>query len=91
MKRLMDISGKGLRCTTMDNPKIRIESDGCITEVWIDGEKVERATMADFTFHAEPFEVYCEIELYKTDKDGTPVVENQEIPKEYMVVIDTRM
>ena len=74
----------------MDNPKIRIESDGHITEVWIDGQKVEKATMADFEFHAEPFEVYCELEKYQLDKDGEIIVKNDELLKENIVVVDTR-
>lgn len=74
----------------MDNPKIRIESDGHITEVWIDGEKVEKATMADFEFHAEPFKVYCELEKYQLDKDGEIIVKNDELLKENIVVVDTR-
>ena len=73
----------------MENPKIRIESDGRITEVWIDGEKVSKnATMLDFNFHAEPFQVYCEIERYELDKDGK-IVKNNELLREKMVVIDT--
>lgn len=73
----------------MENPKIRIESNGRITEVWIDGQKVEKATMADFEFHAEPLEVYCEIEKYKLDKDGNKIIENDEMLKEKVVVINT--
>ena len=74
----------------MENPKIRIESDGHITEVWIDGQKVEKATMADFEFHAEPWEVYCELEKYQLDKDGEIIVKNDEPLKENIVVVDTR-
>lgn len=73
----------------MVNPKIRIESDGYITEIWVDGQKVDRVTMADFAFHAEPFEVRCELEKYKIDKDGKPIFENDEVLKEAFVVIDT--
>ena len=73
----------------MDNPKIRIESDGHITEVWIDGQKVEKATMADFEFRAEPWEVYCKLEKYQLDKDGGIIVKNDEPLKEKIVVINT--
>lgn len=73
----------------MENPKIRIESNGHITEVWIDGQKVEKATMADFEFHAEPWEVYCELEKYQLDKDGEIIVKNDEPLKEKIVVINT--
>ena len=74
----------------MKNPKLRIESDGIVTEVYIDGKKVEKATMADFLFHAEPFEVYCEIEKYKLNQNLCPCVEENELKKERVVVIDTR-
>ena len=55
----------------MKNPKLRIESDGEITEVYIDGKKVEKATMADFHFHAEPGYVECEVERILLDVDGS--------------------
>lgn len=55
----------------MKNPKLKIESDGAITEVYIDGKKVDKATMADFTFHAEPQYVECEIERYLLNDDGS--------------------
>ena len=54
----------------MENPKLRIESDGEVTEVYIDGKKVDKATMADFKFHAEPLHVECEIERYVLDANG---------------------
>ena len=73
----------------MENPKIRIESNGHITEVWIDGQKVEKATMADFEFHAEPFTVYCELEKYQIGEKGNIIIENGEPLKENMVVIYT--
>lgn len=75
----------------MEKPKIRIESDGYITKIWIDGEKVsDNATMADFKFHAEPREVYCEIEQYVLDGKGNKVIENNNLLREKVVVIDTR-
>ena len=55
----------------MENPKLRIESDGIVTEVYIDGIKVEKATMADFIFHAEPQHVECEIERYLLNDNGS--------------------
>ena len=55
----------------MENPKLRIESDGSITEIYIDGKKVDKATMADFTFHAEPQYVECEIERILLNDDGS--------------------
>ena len=55
----------------MENPKLRIESDGVVTEVYIDGIKVKKAAMADFVFHAEPQHVECEIERYLLNDDGS--------------------
>lgn len=55
----------------MENPKLRIESDGAITEVYIDGKKVDKATMANFSFHAEPQHVECEIERILLNDDGS--------------------
>ena len=52
-------------------------------------KKLKKATMADFEFHAEPFEVYCELEKYKLDKDGNKIIENDEMLKEKVVVINT--
>ena len=73
----------------MENPKIRIESDGHITEVWIDGEKIsDKACMIDF--YAEPCEVYCEIEEYRIDKKGKKIIENNVLLKDKVIVIDTR-
>ena len=66
----------------MENPKLRIESDGRITEVYIDGKKVNRATMADFHFHAEPFDVKFTYEKYATDKSGKIKIENNETVRE---------
>lgn len=75
----------------MENPKIRIESDGYMTQVWIDGEKVSaNSTMVDFNFHAEHLEVYCELEKYKLDEKGNKIIENDELLRERVVVIDTR-
>lgn len=66
----------------MDNPKLRIESDGHITEVYIDGKKVNRATMADFRFHAEPYNVDFTYEKYVTDENGKIKIVNDEIVRE---------
>lgn len=62
----------------MKNPKLRIETDGITTEIYIDGQKVEKAYMLDL--HAEPCEVYCEIRKYVC---GENVLRTKEI------VIDT--
>ena len=74
----------------METTKIRIESDGHCTQVWVDGEKIsDRACMIDFRFHAEPFEVYCETEEYVKDKDGNNIIKNDEVLRERVVILDT--
>ena len=74
----------------MENPKIRIESDGQYTQVWVDGEKIsDRACMIDFRFYAEPNEVYCETEEYVKDKDGKNIIKNDEVLRERVVILDT--
>jgi hypothetical protein len=68
----------------MNNPKIRIESDGNKTEVYIDGQKIENGTNVDF--HAGPVNlehnVQCTVMRYKTDADGKHVIENGSLVKE---------
>ena len=59
----------------MENPKLRIESDGYITEVYIDGKKVEKAFLCEFT--AECQDVNCLIERRKTDCNGKIVLNSQ--------------
>lgn len=74
----------------MKNPKIRIESDGHCTQVWVDGEKIsDRACMIDFRFYAEPNEVYCETEEYVKDEDGKNIIKNNEVLTERVVILDT--
>ena len=70
---------------------IRIESNGKTTKVFVDGKQIPKATMATFVFHAEPARVYCEVEKVKTDKLGTPVLDNTDwsIVKERKVLINT--
>ena len=72
----------------MINPKLRIESDGIITEIYIDGVKVERAT--ECLFHAEPVEVICNVEKFKIDKSENIVVKRNELAKELITVFKTR-
>ena len=62
----------------MENPKIMIQSDGRITELYINGEKVEKAIMADFRFYAEPFYTTLDYKKYQTDESGKAKVENNE-------------
>nr|DAH93752.1 MAG TPA: hypothetical protein [Caudoviricetes sp.] len=70
---------------------IRIESDGTITKVFVDGKQIPKATMADFIFHAEPGEVYCSVERVKTDDNGVPLISKKDwsIVKETEVLINT--
>lgn len=37
----------------MENPKIRIESDGRTARVCLDGEEIKTTTLIDFSFHAD--------------------------------------
>jgi len=71
----------------MENPKLRIETDGKTTEIYIDGQQVLGACMLDI--HAEPFEVYCKLEKYKRDAEGQYIVEKDELLRESIILIDT--
>lgn len=70
---------------------IRIESDGTITKVFVDGKQIPKATMAYFFFCAEPCQVYCVVEKVKTDKKGNILIDekDQSIAKESKVLINT--
>ena len=70
---------------------IRIESDGTITKVFVDGKQIPKATMADFIFHAEPNAVYCAVKKIKTDEKGFPLINTKDwsIIKETEVLINT--
>jgi hypothetical protein len=57
----------------MENPKIRIESDGIHTEVYINGEKV-RAISIEFAHSLNEIAI-CKIGQYVTDTDGNIVVD----------------
>ena len=71
----------------MENPKIRIESDGLVTEVYFEGEKIEKACLADFVFHAEPMQVVCEVEKIKLDENGEIIFDGDEVVKEKLSLI----
>lgn len=67
----------------MDNPKIRIESDGIRTEVYLDGEKVDSCISLDF--HAtvdDGIHVEWNGEKHKKDDNGKLVIENDDIVTE---------
>lgn len=73
----------------MENPKLRIETDGRMTEIYIDGQKVEKAYMLEL--HAEPCEVYCEIGKYVCGTDGLPLLNDDktDVKRTKEIVIDT--
>lgn len=52
----------------MIEPKIRIESDGTCTRLWINDVEIHDLTMLDF--HAEPDWASCEYYQYKRTEGG---------------------
>lgn len=68
----------------MDNPKIKIESDGIATEVYLNGERISD-TLIDFSFRAHidtGLHVEYGGERFKRDKNGKAIIENNEIVTE---------
>lgn len=66
----------------MDNPKIRIESDGHFTEVYLDGKKV-RCTSLDFHGDVgESIHIKWDGVMQKRDEKGDPIIENHEVVTE---------
>lgn len=66
----------------MDNPKIRIESNGICTEVYLDGKKI-RCTQLDFHGDLEGgLHFNWKGVMQKLDENGRPYVENDEIVTE---------
>lgn len=68
----------------MDNPKIRIESDGVTAVVYLNGERI-KSPLLDFSFHGDVENGVCikwSGVLYKLDKNGNTYVENNEIATE---------
>jgi hypothetical protein len=67
----------------MDSPKIRIESDGMRTVVYIDGKKIERCTSLDFHANVDNgIRVYWNGTTQKEDENGHLIIENDEIATE---------
>lgn len=67
----------------MDNPKIKIESDGVRTEVYLDGEKVDSCTSLNFHATVENgIHVTWNGTKHKKDESGHLIVENDEIMTE---------
>lgn len=68
----------------MDNPRIKIESDGNTATIYIDGEKV-KGKMVDLHFHGDVddgIHIAWDYEIIKEDENGMPLVENNEIVTE---------
>lgn len=66
----------------MDNPKIRIESNGICTEVYLDGEKI-RCTQLDFHGDvAGGLHINWKGLMQKLDENGNPYIENDEVATE---------
>lgn len=66
----------------MDNPKIRIESDGNFAEVYLDGKKV-RCVSLDFHGDVENgLHFKWDGAMQKTDEKGEPVIENGKVVTE---------
>lgn len=55
----------------MENPVIKIETDGQKVELYAYGKKVE--LLRSVYFNADLDEVYCEIERLNCDADGVPL------------------
>lgn len=67
----------------MENPKIKIESDGIKTVVYLDGKKVERCTAINFHADVEDaIHVQWSGTTQKEDENGHLIVENDEIATE---------
>ena len=68
----------------MENPKIRIESDGDITVVYIDGKRVKTRNIefsAKLTKDSDRA-VMWKGDFLKTDENGNAVIENDDIVTE---------
>jgi hypothetical protein len=75
----------------MKNPKVRIESDGLYTEVYIDGEKVDMAVAVDFHFYHnsqsdEPI-AKCKLIRNRTHESGAVMLGNNEILRETLNIL----
>lgn len=66
----------------MDNPKIRVESDGSFAEVYLDGEKV-KCTSLDFHGDVENgLRFKRDGVMQKIDENGDPIIENGKVATE---------
>lgn len=64
----------------MKNPKIRIESDGKNTQMFVDGKEVDGMTFV--SFEADGESVICEYEKLKTNKEGFVLDTGKEVVTE---------
>ena len=55
----------------MDNPKLKIESDGNNTEVYFDGKKIESAISVTFS-HSQGANPVAYTDVMFLNEDGTP-------------------
>lgn len=69
----------------MDNPKIRIESDGNSVELYLNGKKV-KSKLIDFRFHANAKRQKTSIEwgglIAVESESGNPIIKHDEIVTE---------
>ena len=67
----------------MENPKIRIESDGMRTIAYLDGKEIKRCTSLDFHADSEgSIHVWWNGITQKEDENGHLIIENDEIVTE---------
>lgn len=68
----------------MDNPKIRIESDGNTAIIHLDGKRI-RWQLLDFSFHGDiehGIHIKWDGVKQRLDESGNPYVENDEVATE---------
>lgn len=68
----------------MDNPKIRIESDGETAVIYLNGEHIQ-SKLLDFSFHGDVengIHIKWDGILRKLNENGRPYVENGEVATE---------
>lgn len=60
--------------------KVLIQTDGNRTEIYVNGEKIDRTTMIDFHLYADTGKIETKYNRYATDADGNIMYngENQE-------------
>lgn len=78
----------------MENPKIRIESDGNFAEVYLDGKKV-RCTSLHFRGKVDSgLHIAWDGVMQKLNENGEPIIENESVVTEefyydnYEAVVD---